>query len=239
MRSLTAVDQEPSFVLYQRPYRETSLLVEVLTQDHGRIGLIARGAKRPKSRMAALLQPFRPLTLSWTGRGDLKTLRSVEEAGAFSAPAGDLLMPAFYLNELLLKALRRGDPHPGLFAHYMQALSQMGSGALLGPSLRMFELSLLDECGYGLVLDRAMAGAEPIEPDGRYRYDLESGPHPIPAGDKGGLVFAGSHLMAMGRGDFSDPQVAVAARELFSAAIKHFFGLEALKTRTVYRAMRR
>lgn len=239
MSEYHAIDHEPAFILHQRPYRETSLLLETLTRDHGRIGLIARGARRPRSRLAAVLQPFRPLHLSWSGRGDLKTLRSAEEAGPFTSPCGDRLMPAFYLNELLLRSLHRGDPHPGLFAHYFQTLSGLGAGSALEPGLRSFEWLLLNECGYGLVLSRTGCDAEPIDPESRYRYALDSGPERVPGGVEGALVFAGHHLLAMARGDFSDPAVASAARELFSAALKYFLGLESLKTRDVYKAMRR
>ena len=122
-------DDEPAFVLHARPYRETSLIVEAFTADHGRVAMVARGAKRPRSEMRGLLQAFQPLLLSWYGQAELKTLRKAEWRGGLPLPRGSALMCGFYLNELLLKLLAREDPHPQLYAAYEQALAQLAGGA--------------------------------------------------------------------------------------------------------------
>jgi DNA repair protein RecO (recombination protein O) len=127
MNSAVRVELEFAYVLHARSYRETSQLLEVFTPGHGRVGLLARGSRRPKSPFRGLLNPFQPLRLSWSGRGELGSLRQVELAGIASAPSGNLLMAGFYVNELILKLLQRNDPHPGLFTHYASLIGRMAT----------------------------------------------------------------------------------------------------------------
>ncbi|MEM8661478.1 MAG: DNA repair protein RecO [Pseudomonadota bacterium] len=149
------VKLQPSYVLHSRAYRDTSLLVEVFTAEHGRIGLVARGARR-KSRNgspAALLQPFAPMLLGFTGRGELKTLTATETAGRPQILVGERLYSGLYLNELLVRLLHRHDAHPKLFAAYGDALNGLASSGEIDGVLRQFELILISELGYGFELD--------------------------------------------------------------------------------------
>ncbi|MCX7901997.1 MAG: DNA repair protein RecO, partial [Burkholderiaceae bacterium] len=114
------VDQQPALVLHAYPWRETSLILEAFTRDYGRLTLVARGAKRPASQFRGLLSPFAPLLMSWSGRGDIKTLTRVEWWGGVAPLRGDALFAGFYLNELLVRLLARGDPHERLFARYLE-----------------------------------------------------------------------------------------------------------------------
>ncbi|HXF77352.1 MAG TPA: DNA repair protein RecO, partial [Usitatibacter sp.] len=104
------------YVLHSYPYRETSLILQAWTEKHGRLGLVAKGARRPKSSSRSVLVPFQPLALDWFGRGELRTLKTAEPAAPATPLAGASLLSAFYLNELLLKLTTRDDPHEGLFA---------------------------------------------------------------------------------------------------------------------------
>jgi len=113
------------FVLHAYAYRETSLILQVFTEHHGRLGIVARGARRPKSANRSLLVPFQPLTLAWFGRGELKTLKTAESAAPGLPLVGAALLAAFYLNELLLKLTHRDDPHEGLFAAYDAAIGEL------------------------------------------------------------------------------------------------------------------
>src|SRR5678816_2785703 len=115
-------DEQAAFVLHTYPYRETSVIVETLTEEHGRVALVARGAKRPRSELRGVLQAFQPLTLSWAGTAELKTLVKAEWRGGFPLPGGAALLCGFYLNELLLKLLAREDPHPVLWNAYAETL---------------------------------------------------------------------------------------------------------------------
>lgn len=193
MNTHTRVSLQPGYVLHHWPYRDTSLLVEILTRDYGRVGLVARGAKRSKSRLYGLLQPFIPLILSWTGRGDLGTLNTAEPQGAVKWLTGRSLMSGFYVNELLLRLLHRHDPHPGLFDEYTGVLrrlsdvTQMNGAGLTAQNqsemnhceqraLRIFEKNLLRELGYGLVLDHDVVTGQPIVENKHYDYVLDRGP---------------------------------------------------------------
>ena len=179
------------YVLHSYPYRETSLIVQAWTEKHGRIGLVAKGARRPKSPQRSVLMPFQPLSLDWFGRGELRTLKSAEPAVPGTPLAGGALMAGFYVNELLLKLTHRDDPHEGLFVAYDAAIGELRrisrSGAprvvatgTAGPreasaaseseppglesALRRFELALLRELGYAVELSREAGSGRTIEP---------------------------------------------------------------------------
>src|SRR5437762_9356107 len=145
-------DDQPAFVLHAHPYRETSLIVEALTADYGRVALVARGAKRPRSELRGILQAFQPLTLSWSGSGEIKTLTRAEWRGGLPLVTGSALLCGFYLNELVLKLVPREDPHARLYDEYESALAELANGAEQAPVLRRFELRLLAELGYALAL---------------------------------------------------------------------------------------
>src|ERR1700716_1218840 len=135
-------DDQQAFVLHAYPYRETSLIVEALTVDHGRVAMVARGAKRPRSELRGVLQAFQPLSVSWAGAGELKTLMRAEWRGGLPLVTGAALLCGFYLNELLLKMLPREDPHPGLFVDYRNTLEKLAGSTDHAPVLRQFEVRL-------------------------------------------------------------------------------------------------
>ena len=207
-----------ALILHRRPYHDTSLLVEVFSRDHGRIGLVARGANRGRARLRGLLRPFAPLLLSWSGRGELATLTGAEEQQqALWLPAGRLLT-GLYLNELLITLLTRHDPHPALFDGYWQALSGLAMAGDEEPVLRRFEVLLLAEIGYGLQLDRDADGNGPIQPGRTYRYVLDRGPLPLAASDDG-ITISGRSLLALARGELIEPEVLREAKRLTRAAL--------------------
>src|SRR5450755_3103627 len=128
-------DDQQAFVLHAYPYRETSLIVEALTPGYGRVALVARGAKRPRSELRGVLQAFQPLALSWAGAGELKTLLRAEWRGGLPLVSGSALLCGFYLNELLLKMLPREDAHPQLFRDYQSTLGKLAAGAEQAPKI--------------------------------------------------------------------------------------------------------
>jgi DNA repair protein RecO (recombination protein O) len=143
-------EPQPAFVLHSYPYRETSLIVEAFTRHHGRIGLLAKGARRPKSALRGTLLAFQPLLIQWGGRGELRGLHSAEWQGGVAQLKGIGLMSGFYLNELLLRFLHRDDPHEGLFDLYAEAISALSTNNRIAATLRRFEKFLLGELGYAL-----------------------------------------------------------------------------------------
>lgn len=158
---------EPAYILSARPYQDSSLLLEVFTRDYGRVGLVARGARGPKSKTRALLQTLNPLLLSWLESGDLGTLTGAEAAGPPLVLQGERVFYAWYLNELLLKLLQRHDAHPPVFTRYASSLPQL-AGAEAEATLRIFEKHLLAELGYGLHLN------QPWMPGTRYAIQADT-----------------------------------------------------------------
>jgi len=223
------------YLLHQRPYRESSALLEIFTAAHGRVGLVARGVRSARSRQRGDLQPFRQLRFSWQSRGDLGTLTAAESDGAVTALRSKALYSAFYLNELLIRLLARHDPHPALFSAYSSSLQLLGKGDDVEVVLRRFEISLLQELGYGLQLDCDVETGEALRPDTLYDYHLESGPVGADSDLHSGFVFRGASLAAMARGEFSDPAVLLDAKRLLRAALKLYLGDKPLKSRELFR----
>lgn len=256
---------QPAFVLHRRPYRDTSLLLEAFSRDHGRIGLIARGARAPRARgggTGGLLQALTPLTVSWSGSGELPTLTAVEARAPALLLHGERLLCALYLNELLLRLCTRFDPHPELFEAYQQALRQLAPPAA-PPALplRLFEKRLLEQLGYGLQL-RAAADGRPIDADALYRYRVDQGPQRLdgeagavgerPAGyaaastdtdtDADGIRCSGRALLALAAERLDDPALCREVRPLLRAALDAQLGGRSLQTRQLlsdYRRRRR
>jgi DNA repair protein RecO (recombination protein O) len=198
------VDLEPAFVLHQRRYGETSQLLEVLSLAHGRVGLVARGARRQRSPWLGLLHPFRPVLLSWVGGGDLATLRAAEADGPPWALSGTRLYCGFYLNELCLRLLQRHCPCPTIHGLYGEALTGLAdwlgeAGARRAgaeePLLRRFELRLLAELGYGLPL--APPPGTGWEPTRIYHFVHEHGPEPQAPAGVPSLPVSGRTLIAL------------------------------------------
>lgn len=231
------VNLQPGYLLHQYPYRDTSRLVELYVRDFGRVGVVARGARRPASAWRALLQPFQPLLVSWSGRGDLMTLTNVEAAAGYTPLAGTALLSGFYLNELLLKLTPRRDPHPDIFDCYRIALDGLHRNGSVAQALRIFEKRLLTGLGYGLNLDHEAGSSEPLRPDAWYRYDPQSGPVAATGPQAGGMCFSGASLLALAREDLASPASLRDAKQLLQAALDIHLGGRGLKSREVLRTL--
>ena len=179
------VSDEPAFVLHRYDWSESSLILEVFTRRHGRVALVAKGAKKPSSSFRPILLPLQPLRLGFGGDAEIRTLKGAEWVGGQVMPTGDALLAGYYLNELLLRLLARDDPHPGLFDAYASAVQVLASehGEALQPALRAFELVLLREIGLLPVLDMQTPTLAPLEPQGRYSLVPEGGLVQAGAGD--------------------------------------------------------
>jgi len=215
--------QQPAFILHARAYRETSLLLDVFSREHGRIGLVARGIRRERSRTPrGLLQPLQPLLLDWTLRGELGTLCGVEAASHPIALDGEGLLAAMYVNELVLRLTPRGDPSPAAFDAYATCLARLAGTDERAWTLRRFERDLLAELGYALVLAHDSEG-DAIAGEGDYLYDPDAGPRPWRAGSP--LVRVdGATLLALDA-DVAPPAAGlVQLRRLARAVIRHLVG---------------
>jgi DNA repair protein RecO (recombination protein O) len=223
------VEGQPAFVLHAQAYRETSLLVEVFSREHGRTGLIARGVRGARGQpLRAALQPLQPLLLDWAGRGELSRLVSAEAAGAAFAPQGDALLAAFYLNELMVRLLPRNEAMPSLFWRYAQALGALHEGGDWIWQLRRFERDLLAELGYALQLDREAGGERAIDPDAHYRYDPEQGPLRLLRAENASVT--GASLLALALDDAPSPEVLRDLRLMMRRVLSHQLGGRELKS---------
>ncbi len=236
-RSARRIELALGYLLHHRPWRDTSRILEVLTREHGRLTLFARGVRGPQAKLASVLQPFQPLLFSFSGRGEAATLTGAERAGSYAALPPATLLSGFYLNELLLKLTTRHDPQPELFDHYHATLSTLRGGAALAPALRLFEKHLLEVLGYGLDLATEAHGDRAIERHGHYEFRPDAGLVAVTAGSEGAL--AGASLLALAAGDLSEPAALEDARRLLKAALGACLEGRTLATREVARAMLR
>ena len=219
------VEQQPAYLLHARAYRETSLLLEAFTRDHGRVGLVARGVRRERSRWPrGVLQPLQPLLLGWVAQGELGTLTAVDAASTPLPLRGDDLVAAMYVNELVLRLSQRADAHPRAFAMYAQCLARLGEGSDTAWSLRRFERDLLGELGYGLALGMDAHG-EPIEAGAEYLYDPDAGALPWHGGSRFTRV-AGAALLALDRDEKPTSEHLAQLRTLMRGVVRHLVGGE-------------
>ncbi len=245
-------ESDRAYVLHTYPYRETSLIVEAFCGSHGRVVLVAKGAKRPHGAMRGLLNPFQALTLNWFGKAEMKTLKSVEQDRIIPQLAGAGLMSAFYMNELLLKLTHREDPHEGLFEAYgvaVDALAALAPGKNgvrdIATVLRQFEVKLLQELGYALQLTQEADSLTPLDPALAYVYQTERGPirceMPRPAyheHHEDALQLSGKTLIDMSNNNYDDPQTQVQAKQLMRKMINHLLGDKVLHTRNLMRDLK-
>jgi DNA repair protein RecO (recombination protein O) len=230
------VEAESGFVLHVTPYRETSLLVDLFTSHQGRIRCVAKGFRKPNKRgISRALFPYTEYQFSWQGRSDLKTLTSADALGAPVLLQRETVFTGLYINELLYRLLHEQDPHEYLYQqyrHFVNRLSVSGTDELL---LRRLEMLLLDELGYGLVLDADIQGVA-IAPDRQYQYIPEQGLVELINQQKAkGLSLQGADLVSMVNGDFSTRSVMQAAKQLTRRVIDFYLGGKQLHSRELYR----
>jgi DNA repair protein RecO (recombination protein O) len=226
------VDGAAAFLLHAYPYSETSLILEVFAREHGRLAILARGARRPRSALRGVLLAFQPLELGWFGGGEVKTLAKAEWLGGMAFLRGESLLLGYYLNELLLKLLPREDAHVALFDAYADALAALAQGAVEAAELRRFEKTLLKELGYGLALERE-AGGRAVDSDVRYRYQVERGAVRENEVDTG-LPIAGKTLLDLAADDYADPRSLAESKQLMRHLLAHHLSGQQLQTRRVF-----
>ena len=231
-------EAEPGYVLHSYAFKETSLIVEVFARDHGRVPLVAKGARRPKSALRGLLMPFQPLLLWWSGRTELRLLNKAEWLTGHVQLSGVPLVCAFYLNELLLKLLVRDDAHEGLYAAYEAALAALRAGETPAAVLRRFEKRLLAEIGYALLLD-ADADGGAIDPEGLYTYAVERGPVRLLGTDaeRAAVVVSGRTLSDIALDDYASSATLQESRALMRHLLTYHLAGQELHTRQLLREL--
>jgi len=232
--------QQPAYIIHHYDYSESSLLLELFTRDYGRVGVIAKGARRSKSGKRALLNPFSPLLLSWTGRGELGVLTETETNGLPLILSGDALYCGFYVNELLLRLLHRHDAHEALFDGYQSCLGMLQSSQSNDVALRNFEALLLQEIGYGLVLDHDTVDNMPIQADLLYEYIADSGPQQLSPNEtaRQGVEIQGASLLALASGSLGEPHILKDLKRLTRYVLERHLGDRPLNTRKLIQSVK-
>ncbi len=230
MRDRQRIELQAAYVLHARAFGDSSLIVEVFSANHGKLGLVAKGARAPKSKKRALLQMLQPLLLSWRDSGELGSLMAIESAGMPTTLTGETLFCAWYANELLMKLLQRHDPHPHLFAAYAQLLARVERDA--EGALRAFEQVLLDELGYGLAFpDDVAAGSH-------YHYDAQLGFRAALPSDAASDCYQGTGLIALRDDDLKLSDDYQTARRLSRAALRPLLAGRVLDSARLLRELR-
>src|SRR5471032_1686599 len=232
-RSDFRIAEQPSFVLHSYPYRETSLVLDVFSRDHGRVALVAKGAKRPHSALRGVLQTFQPLALSWSGKSEMRTLTGAEWVGGMLPLTGGALLCGFYVNELLVKFCAREDPHPQLFHHYVVTMTRLAHDEPPVQVLRSFERVLLRETGYAMALDRTVA-RKAVVAEGRYVFDPERGVREA-SGEWPAQwpVISGQTLLDMEQDDYHRVQTVAQSKTLMRFLLNTYLGGTPLATRQI------
>lgn len=223
---------QPGFVLHSYPYKETSLIVDVFSRDYGRIALVAKGAKRPHSKLRGVLQTFQPLSVGWSGKAEVRTLVAAEWVGGLLPLEKSALLCGFYLNELLVKLLARDDPHAALFDHYIAALNQLAHDEPAPIVLRKFELALMKETGVATDFTVCTSTGLAIDPLQQYVVDPENGPRIARAADRWPSV-SGKTLLDMEAHDYSDAATQAQSKVLMRFLLAHQLGGMPLNTRQI------
>jgi DNA repair protein RecO (recombination protein O) len=231
MNARSAVEGEPAFLLHQRPWQNSSQLLEVLSMHYGRIGLIAQGSRRQRRGARALLQPFVPLRMSWVRRGELGRMTAVEPGSAPLELSGSALLAGYYANELIITLTSRDDPAAELFAHYTHCVGELAAGDSVARNLRLFEYRLLAALGFGLQLDVESGSGQPLSADREYAFSLDDGARPT-SGEAG---YRGADLISLREERLDDAGSLRAARQLLGEALARQLGTKRLKTREVLR----
>ncbi|WP_423910342.1 DNA repair protein RecO [Candidatus Spongiihabitans sp.] len=230
------VNQQSGYILHRQSYRESSLLVQIFTRNFGRLTLIAKGCRTKKYQVQGLFLPFKPLLLSWTGKGDLPILTSIEQIGFCPQLDASRVACGYYINELILKLLHRHDPHELLYDKYDKSIFQLTDKKNPNSVLRVFEKYLLQEIGFGLVLDHDAESGETIAEEHSYQYVPQKGP--IATNKEQGDIISGSTLIALQNEEFNSAQDRSQARRLTRLLIDIQLNGKELRSRRVMREMK-
>jgi DNA repair protein RecO (recombination protein O) len=233
------LENQQAFILHSYPFRETSLLLEVFSRDHGRLAIVARGARRSRSALRGVLMNFQPLEISWFGKGEVRTLHSAEWLGGQPQLQGTALLCGFYLNELLINLTARDDPHERLFDYYRQTMQLLARESDHAAILRCFEKHLLQELGYALSLEREADTGKPIDAAAEYQYVIERGAISESMNEPGGMRIAGKTLLDMAADDYRDPATARQGKQLMRMLLNHYLAGRAMHTRELIKDLQK
>ena len=225
-------ENQDIYILHTYPFKETSLIAELFSENHGRIPVVAKGARRPRSSLRGMLQSFQLLQATWSGRGEIKTLHNIEWCDKFLQVNGGALICGFYINELIMRLLPREDTHKDLFDFYHHTMMVLSEGSNLEVALRKFELRLLQELGYEVPLKEDENG-ELIIADKFYIYEAEYGPSEI-SKTNNGVKISGKTLLDMAQDEYKDDNTQLQSKPLMRYLISYYLGDKPLNSRQLF-----
>ena len=231
------IQLQPAYVLFSRPFQNTSLMLDFFTIDYGRIRAIARGARRHSSKYRSFLQPFHPLLIGYTGRGEVKTLGHVESSVAAITLKGERLFSAIYLNEILCRLLHNYVEHKSLYKNYQETLIALQGSGNLEVTLRIFELTLLSELGYAINFNEVHLTNEPIIKGKLYKFSPYIGfelASPIDDEENPQNYFEGEVLIAIKELKLEEGKVSKSAKRLLRIALSSLLGDKPLNSRNLF-----
>ncbi|MFK8069002.1 MAG: DNA repair protein RecO [Gammaproteobacteria bacterium] len=234
------VELHSCFLLHKKAYRETSLLLEVFSKEHGRVGLVSKGGAN-KKLLNRNLQAFIPLQMSWTGRGELGNLINAEPEGQPMLLTGDKLFLGYYLNELLIRLLHRHDPYSQLFDIYSLVLKELVETSCQETTLRLFEKRMLEELGYGLILDHEVSSGTKIVPEASYDYVSGEGPRLINSASvkTNGVRITGETIQILQMETLlKSKENRAEAKRLMRYLLAPILGDKPLKTKKIFKTMK-
>lgn len=221
------------FVLHRRPYSESSLILDVFSEEYGRLSIISKGARSKRSNLKGVLQAFTPLLMKWSGRGSMRTLRQAETISLAIPLTGINLYSALYINELVVRVIEQETPYPALFLDYLTALTELAQTKNPEPALRRFELALLSSLGYGVDFLHCAGSGEMVSSEMTYRYREQKGFMASIRHDPL-MSFKGDELIAISERRFITPEQLKAAKRFTRIALKPYLGGKPLKSRELF-----
>ncbi|PCI20507.1 MAG: DNA repair protein RecO [Piscirickettsiaceae bacterium] len=230
---MNRVEQQRAYILKSQSFKETSFIHQIFTRDYGIVSVVSRGSKAKTSKTGSLLQPFRELSISWSGKTELKTLTNVEQRGHAELLKGDALYCGFYVNELVLNLLHKYDSHPVLFDSFQRVIKGLLSTQNIEVSLRQFELSLLEEIGYGLQLESVGTHLEAIQSEKNYKYIIGQGVEEVLLPVKGDVI-TGATLKNLRDNCLVNKVELKQAKRLMRRLIDHQLDGKILKSRELF-----
>ncbi len=237
----TLIELQPAYILHSRPFRDSSLILDFLTPDYGRISAISRGGRSGKSKTKSLLQPFTPVLVSLSGKSELKSLRSIELRYSLPMLKGERLFSALYMNEIIVRLFQSHEADPDFFQDYEQALARLGNQEQPEPVLRNFELSLLEALGYGVDFSAEAHSHQPVLPDDWYYFQEESGFIRVQdqavhgeAVTAGNNVFTGRDLLNIHDRNFSEDSTRRTAKLVIRGILANHLGSAPLRSRSLF-----
>lgn len=230
------VQNQAAFILHRRPYRDTSLILDLFSKDYGRLSLVAKGANTQKSRIKGILQAFQPLFISWSRKSEMGTLTNAESRLPPFGLQNEALYSALYVNEIMLKLITRDDPHAEIFAQYEKVLERLSHGENIEVTLRLFENEFLQSLGYHIDYFYDAESQQDIDEEKFYEFIPDLGFKLASENTQKNNQVSGADILAIAHSNYSNPSTLITARKISQLRLHNLLGDSEIKSRDLYKA---